>query len=141
LVDNQILFYEIDKAKYDTFLIATLDNDIDNFKVYCKDKILEKLKYLENGNNPNWMGNVETYMYQVQSVRIRFGELTGRMLVNIEKYEKLFSKYTDPNKFSSEFVNKAKNLKIDLALVKENFILQFKPNKYIEDSAVMYIKR
>ncbi|MHB1106068.1 MAG: hypothetical protein ACYCZ2_06875 [Lutibacter sp.] len=141
MVDNQILFYEIDKAKYDTFLIATLDNDIDNFKVYCKDKILEKLKYLENGNNPNWMGNVETYMYQVQSVRIRFGELTGRMLVNIEKYEKLFSKYTDPNKFSSEFVNKAKNLKIDLALVKENFILQFKPNKYIEDSAVMYIKR
>jgi len=141
LVDNQITFYGIDKVKYNTFLSATLDADIDNFKVYSRERILDKLQSLESGNNQNWMGSVETYMYQVQSIRIRFGELTGRMLNNIEKYEKLFSKYTDPNKFSSEFVAKAKDLKIDLAQVKENFILQFKPNKYIEDSAVMYIKR
>jgi len=141
LVDNQITFYGIDKVKYNTFLSATLDADIDNFKVYSREKILDKLQALESGNHQNWMGSVETYMYQVQSIRIRFGELTGRMLNNIEKYEKLFSKYTDPNKFSSEFVAKAKDLKIDLAQVKENFILQFKPNKYIEDSAVMYIKR
>jgi len=141
LVDNQITFYGIDKVKYNTFLSATLDADIDKFKVYSREKILDKLQSLESGNNQNWMGSVETYMYQVQSIRIRFGELTGRMLNNIEKYEKLFSKYTDPNKFSSEFVAKAKDLKIDLAQVKENFILQFKPNKYIEDSAVMYIKR
>jgi len=141
LVDNQITFYGIDKVKYNTFLSATLDADIDKFKVYSREKILDKLQSLESGNNQNWMGSVETYMYQVQSIRIRFGELTGRMLNNIEKYEKLFSKYTDPNKFSSEFVAKAKDLKIDLAQVKENFILQFKPSKYIEDSAVMYIKR
>jgi len=141
LVDNQITFYGIDKVKYNTFLSATLVADIDNFKVYSREKILDKLQALESGNHQNWMGSVETYMYQVQSIRIRFGELTGRMLNNIEKYEKLFSKYTDPNKFSSEFVAKAKDLKIDLAQVKENFILQFKPNKYIEDSAVMYIKR
>lgn len=141
LVDDQISFYGIDKTRYNTFLTATLDTDADDFKIYSREKILDKLKSLENGNNPNWMGNVETYMYQVQSIRIRFGELTGRMLSNIEKYDKLFSKYTDPNKFSSEFVTKAKDLKLDLAQVKENFILQFKPNKYIEDSAVMYIKR
>jgi hypothetical protein len=141
LVDNQITFYDIDRTKYQSFLSATLGSDIDNFKVYSRKKVAAKLKSLENGNNQNWMGNVETYMYQVQSIRIRFGELTGRMLNNIEKYEKLFSKYTDPNKFSSEFVSKAKDLKLDLKQVKENFILQFKPNKYIEDSAVMYIKR
>lgn len=141
LVDHQISFYDIDKAKYEAFLDATLDSDIDKFKVYSKEKILEKLIALENGNNPNWMGNVETYMYQVQSIRIRFGQLTARMLGNIEKYEKLFSKYTDTDKFSTEFVAKANDLKLDLKQVKENFILQFKPNKYIEDSAIMYIKR
>ncbi len=141
LVDHQISFYDIDKTKYEAFLDATLDSDIDEFKVYSKEKILEKLIALENGNNPNWMGNVETYMYQVQSIRIRFGQLTARMLGNIEKYEKLFSKYTDTEKFSTEFVAKATDLKFDLKQVKENFILQFKPNKYIEDSAIMYIKR
>jgi len=141
LVDNQIAFYDIDKGKYNTFLAATLDADIGKFKVYSRKKILEKLQSLEKGNNQNWMGKVETYMHQVQSIRIRFGQLTGRMLNNIEKYEKLFSKYTDPNKFSAEFVTKAKELGTDLKQVKENFILQFKPNKYVEDSAVMYIKR
>lgn len=141
LVDHQIAFYDIDKVKYESFLDATLDADIDKFKVYSKEKILEKLIALENGNNPNWMGNVETYMYQVQSIRIRFGQLTARMLGNIDKYEKLFSKYTDTDKFSTEFVTKAIDLKSDLKQVKENFILQFKPNKYIEDSAIMYIKR
>lgn len=141
LVEEQIVFYSIDKVKYNAFLTATLGSDIDKFKVYSKEKILAKLTKLENGNNQDWMGNVETYMYQVQSIRIRFGELTGRMLNNIEKYENLFSKYTDPDKFSAEFVTKAKELKADLKQVKENFILQFKPSKYIEDSAVMYIKR
>lgn len=141
LVDHQISFYDIDKTKYEAFLDATLDSDIDKFKVYSKEKILEKLIALENGNNPNWMGNVETYMYQVQSIRIRFGQLTARMLGNIEKYEKLFSKYTDTDNFSTEFVAKATELKLDLKQVKENFILQFKPSKYIEDSAIMYIKR
>ncbi|WP_405608649.1 hypothetical protein [Polaribacter sp. Asnod1-A03] len=141
LVDDQITFYGIDKSKYNIFLSATLDSDIGKFKVYSKEQVLKKLQSLENGNNTNWMGNVETYMHQVQSIRIRFGQLTGRMLDNIEKYEKLFSKYTDPKKFSAEFVTKAKDLGTDLKQVKENFILQFKPNKYIEDSAVMYIKR
>ncbi|MCG1037556.1 hypothetical protein [Polaribacter sargassicola] len=141
LVDEQITFYDIDKAKYNLFLSATLDSDISKFKVYSREKVLKKLQFLDNGNNQNWMGKVETYMHQVQSIRIRFGQLTGRMLDNIEKYEKLFSKYTDPNKFSSEFVTKAQDLGTDLKQVKENFILQFKPNKYIEDSAVMYIKR
>ncbi|GAA4234574.1 hypothetical protein GCM10022291_14300 [Postechiella marina] len=141
LVEEQIVFYSIDKVKYNAFLTATLGSDIDKFKVYSKEKILAKLTKLENGNNQDWMGNVETYMYQVQSIRIRFGELTGRMLNNIEKYENLFSKYTNPDKFSAEFVTKAKELKADLKQVKENFILQFKPSKYIEDSAVMYIKR
>ncbi len=141
LVDKQIAFYNIDRTKYKTFLTATLDSDIDAFKLYSRDKILLKLNTLENGNNQNWMGNVETYMYQVQSIRIRFGELTGRMLNNIEKYEKLFIKFSNEDNFSKEFVKRAKELREDLKLVKENFILQFKPTKYIEDSAVMYIKR
>ena len=63
------------------------------------------------------------------------------MLTNIEKYEELFSKYKDAKKFSPEFIAKAKDLKSDLANVKNNFVLTFNPNQYIEDSAVMYLKR
>lgn len=141
LLENQMVFYEIDKSKYKNFLASTLDADSDEFKIYCREKILKKIETLENGNNPNWMGNVETYMYQVQSIRTRLGQLTARMLSNIEKYEILFSKYTDTQNFSSEFIIKANDLKIDLAQVKENFILNYKPSRYIEDSAVMYLKR
>lgn len=141
LVDNQILFYEIDRNNYKSFLNATLESDIQYFKIYSKEKISEKMKALENGKNPNWMGNVERFMYQVQSIRIRFGKLTARMLSNIDKYDELFSKYNDRSNFSSEFVKKAADLRTDLAEVKKNFILTFKPNKYIEDSAIMYVKR
>lgn len=141
ILNNQISFYHIDKDKYQQFLTATLDSDIDTFKNYCRGKILSELEFLDAKKNTKWMGNVETYMYQVQSIRIRFGELTARMLNNITKYEVLFSKYSDKSKFSSEFIDKANGLKADLNNVKGNFILQFNPSKYIEDSAIMYIER
>lgn len=141
LLDFQINFYGIDRLKYQNFLTATLDSDVEEFKLYSKEKILSKLGTLEKQNKPNWMGSVERYMYQVQSIRIRFGQLTSRMLTNIEQYETLFSKYNDANKFSSEFIKKAADLKVDLAEVKKNFVLTFNPNQYIEDSAIMYLKR
>jgi len=141
LIEHQIKFYGISDFMYQNFLSATLDADIEEFKVYSKDKILKRLNTLEAENSPNWMAKVEKYMYQVQSIRVRFGQLTTRMLANIEKYEELFSKYNDSKKFSSEFVEKAKDLSEDLAEVKKNFVLTFKPNQYIEDSAVMYLKR
>ena len=109
--------------------------------MYSKDRIISKIEALEASNTPNWMGVVETYMHQVQSIRIRFGQLTSRMLSNIDKYEKLFKKYDDPKKFSPEFVLKSNELCADLKQVRENFVLTFNPNKYIEDSSVMYIKR
>lgn len=141
LIRYQIHFYGIDNFKYEEFLSATLDADIEAFKLYSKEKILSKLNMLEQQNKPNWMGRVERYMYQVQSVRVRFGQLTSRMLNNIGKYEELFDKYKDSKKFSSEFIKKAEDLKSDLSDVKKNFVLTFKPNQYIEDSAVMYLKR
>ena len=63
------------------------------------------------------------------------------MLANIKRYEKLIELFSDDSKFAKEFTISVKGIGESLSSVKKNFSVTFKPEKYIEDSVVMYIER
>lgn len=144
LLKEQLSFYGIDYTQYNLeYLNATLDTERDRFKNICRTAINNKLTTLDADiqTSNKWLGKVETYMYKVQSLRIRFGSLTNRMLSNIDRYEQLINLYSDNTKFPQELTDKIKGLGETLSSVKKNFSTTFKPEKYIEDSAVMYIEK
>ena len=80
-------------------------------------------------------------MFKVQSLRLRFGQLTSRMLVNMDQYENIISVYSDSTRFPAEFTTQINGLNNSLKTLKNKFYASYNPAKYIEDSAVMYIER
>lgn len=144
LLREQLIYYGIDYTQYESeYLNATLETERDRFKTKCRTTLNNKLTSLDKDTATanKWLGQVETYMYKVQSLRIRFGNLTNRMLSNIDRYEKLIKLFSDKTKFPQELTDKIEGLGKTLSSVKKNFSSTFKPEKYIEDSAVMYIEK
>ncbi len=144
LLEEQIQYFGIDRNRYQSrYLKATLDSERENFKNECRKSISEKLSLQDK--NPEtrgkWLGQIETYMYKVQSLRLRFGQLTMRMQGNIDQYEQLIKVYADAGKFPTEFTSRINGLNTPLNNLKNKFYSSFNPSKYIEDSAVMYIER
>ncbi len=144
LLEDQMNYYGISMLDYKRkYLTATLDIDRETFKNECRRAISDKITTLESTQNTKgkWLGQVETYMYKVQSLRLRFGQLTSRMLVNMEQYENLITVYSDSTRFPSEFTTQINGLNNSLKSLKNKFYASYNPAKYIEDSAVMYIER
>lgn len=144
LLKDQMDYFGLNINEYKTkYLDETLDSKRENYKNACRKAITEKLLLLDSDVNTkgSWLGQVETYMYRVQSLRLRFGQLTTRMLSNIENYEQLITVYSDANLFPAEFTTNIGTLNNSLKAVKSKFYASFNPVKYIEDSAVMYIER
>jgi chromosome segregation ATPase len=144
LLQEQMTYYGISMEGYQSrYLKATLDSDREAFKNECRKIISDKLSGLDKtpSSKGKWLGQVETYMYKVQSLRLRFGQLTTRMMANIEQYENLISVYSDATQFPAEFTSKINGLNSPLNSLKNKFYSSFNPARYIEDSAVMYIER
>ncbi len=144
LLEDQMNYYGISMLDYKRkYLNATLDIDRETFKNECRKAISEKIMLQESSQNTKgkWLGQVETYMYKVQSLRLRFGQLTSRMLVNMEQYENIISVYSDSTRFPAEFTTQINGLNNSLKSLKNKFYASYNPAKYIEDSAVMYIER
>jgi hypothetical protein len=144
LLREQLKYYGIDYNQYESeYLNATLETERDRFKTKCRTTLNTKITAFDKDTVTanKWLGQVETYMYKVQSLRIRFGNLTNRMLSNIDRYEQLIKIYSDKTKFPQELTDKIEGIGKTLSSVKKNFSTTFKPEKYIEDSAVMYIEK
>jgi len=144
LLEEQMAYFEISQLRYESkYLRATLDSERENFKNECRKSISDKILLLDSKpeTKGKWLGQIETYMYKVQSLRLRFGQLTSRMKANINQYETLIKTYSDPIKFPAEFTGKIIALNSPLNNLKNKFYSSFNPAKYIEDSAVMYIER
>lgn len=144
LLADQLAYYGLQVADYKrNYLEETLDYKRENFKNNCRKTIADKLTKLDSeaDTRVKWMGQVEIYMYKVQSLRLRFGQLTSKMLSNMERYENLISVYSNSEKFPAQFTNNLNGLNGTLAAVRNKFYSTFRPARYIEDSAVMYIER
>lgn len=144
LLDEQMNYFDISKQRYESrYLRATLDSDREQFKNECRKSISDKIAMLDRSpeTKGKWLGQVEIYMYKVQSLRLRFGQLTTRMLANIDQYESLLNNYSDPGKFPLELTTKIVAMNSPLNNLRNKFYSSFNPAKYVEDSAVMYIER
>lgn len=142
LLKEQLGYYGLSESECQLqYLGETLDSKRDAYKNNCRLTISDRLNALDVSTKGKWMGQVEIYMYKVQSLRMRFGQLTMRMLSNIQRYEELIAVYSDHTKFPLEFTGKLISLQSSLAAVRNKFYTSFNPAKYIEDSAVMYIER
>jgi chromosome segregation ATPase len=144
LLEDQMNYYGISMLEYKRkYLTATLDIDRETFKNECRRAISDKITQLESSQSTKgkWLGQVETYMFKVQSLRLRFGQLTSRMLVNMDQYESLITVYSDSTRFPAEFTTQINGLNNSLKSLKNKFYASYNPAKYIEDSAVMYIER
>jgi len=139
LLKNQFKYYHVNYNEFvEDYMKATLDKDRDTFKENCLVNIDKKIAEFESKNNHDWLGEVETYMYKVQSIRLRFGQLTNRMLANIDSYKNLIKIYDKPS-YPSEFTKKVSKLENSLNDLRTTFYDSFNPVVYIEDSATMYI--
>ncbi|PZX60486.1 hypothetical protein LV84_00765 [Algoriphagus ratkowskyi] len=144
LLDEQMSYFGIDKQQFERrYLKATLDSEREQFKNESRKSISDKIATLDRSADTRgkWLGQVETYMYKVQSLRLRFGQLTTRMLANIDQYDALLKNYSDSGKFPIEFTSKIIAMNSPLNNLRNKFYSSFNPAKYIEDSAVMYIER
>ena len=142
LLESQLDYYGLDKDSYKKdYLKATLDHDRDEYKQECRKQIQSSLADMDSNPNSKWLEDVEIYMYKVQSLRLRFGELTSRMLNNIDKYQELIAIFSDNSKFPIEFTNKLGNVSTSLQSVRSTFYKSFNPAKYIQDSTIMYLEK
>jgi len=144
LLEEQMAFFGISMEDYRSrYLNATLNIQRENFMNDCRRIISNKFTSLDAvpATRGQWMGQVQIFMHKVQSLRLRFGQLTTRMLSNIERYENLITIYSNNQHFPSEFTTKVTGLGNLLKSVRDTFSSSFNPAKYIEDSAVMFIER
>ena len=99
-------------------------------------KIAENKIVEERENNPeNWKQNYHDQMLAVQNLKIRFGDITFRILENLNKYENLIEKYKKDTYLNKEM----SELELKLDIVKNSFESTFNPQEYIKASNEMYI--
>jgi len=99
-------------------------------------KVAEKHVQDHRDTNPDrWK---ESYYYQmsvIQSLKVRFGTITGRIKENISKYQELLEKYdSDPY-----LKGKVADLEVKLTQLNDAFDRTFNPKDYIESATKMYI--
>ncbi|WP_153799408.1 hypothetical protein [Foetidibacter luteolus] len=89
----------------------------------------------EKNNNPkDWKQQVYFQMNEVQSLKLRFGQITFRISENIVKYADLFAKYRNDEQLGSRI----KDLELKLKDLQETFDKTFDPLDYISSASKMY---
>lgn len=90
---------------------------------------------VQKTNTPkDWKELVYNQMMQVQSLKMRFGQITFRINENIIKYRSLFEKYKADNEIGTRMVD----LQSRLEQLKEIFDKAFDPLDYINAATRMY---
>jgi hypothetical protein len=89
----------------------------------------------ERQRNPkDWKQKIYYQMMDVQSLKMRFGQITFRISENIGRYESLFDKYKLDPQIGPEIVN----LQGKLADLRNTFDKAFDPLDYIASTTKMY---
>jgi len=88
----------------------------------------------KNSTPKNWKENVYNEMMAIQSLKMRFGQLTFRINENIAKYADVFNKYKDDPDIGSKMTA----LQNKLNELKDTFDKAFDPLDYINSASKMY---
>ncbi|WP_118951306.1 SNF7 family protein [Taibaiella helva] len=85
-------------------------------------------------NPKDWKADIYYRMMDVQSLKIRFGQLTFRISEHIVRYADLFDKYRNDDQIGARITN----LESRLNTLKETFDKAFDPLDYINSASRMY---
>jgi hypothetical protein len=88
----------------------------------------------KNKSPKDWKENVYNEMMAIQSLKMRFGQLTFRINENITKYADVFNKYKD----DPDIGGKMTALQNKLNELKDTFDKAFDPLDYINSASKMY---
>lgn len=138
---EQLAYYGLSTADYQDWLGVTLQQDKQAYFLKTNKAILKKIDELNAGTDKKlWPKKVMGFMYRVQSLRTRFGQLGLRMENNLATYAKIIQYYNSDTKYPEELKSKISTLANPLQELQTIFNVQFSPIKYIQDSAVMYVQ-
>jgi hypothetical protein len=113
------------------------ENDAEKRYQYLTDMRQKAADFVntERTNNPKeWKQQIYFQMNEVQSLKLRFGQITFRISENIVKYADLFAKYRNDEQLGS----KVKDLELKLKDLQETFDKTFDPLDYINSASKMY---
>lgn len=115
----------------------TKENDAEKRYQYLTDMRQKAADFVNNerNNNPKeWKQKIFFQMNAVQSLKLRFGQITFRISENIVKYADLFAKYRNDEQLGG----KVKDLELKLKDLQETFDKTFDPLDYINAASKMY---
>jgi predicted metal-dependent hydrolase len=92
------------------------------------------VKAQKNNNSKDWKASVYYRMMEVQSLKMRFGQLTFRISENLMRYSDLFKKYKEDEQIGSRIAD----LEAKLNTLKETFDKAFEPLEYVNSASRMY---
>ncbi len=88
----------------------------------------------KEANPKDWKQKIYYQMMDVQSLKMRFGQITFRISENISRYENLFNKY----KLDPQIGPEIESLQTKLNELKDTFDKAFDPLDYISSTTKMY---
>ncbi len=98
--------------------------------------IAEKDVAARKDSNPDrWKEEYYYEMAVVQSLKIRFGNITSRIKENIKKYEELLEKFENDSLIKAKIIS----LKGKLTQMDDAFDKTFNPSEYIDSASKMYV--
>ena len=105
-----------------------------NYMLEIKQKAADYVTKTKNGNSKNWKEIIYFEMMDVQSLKLRFGNITFNISENIGIHRVLITKYkSDP-----QIGIKVSNLESKLNNLKETFDSTFEPIEYLNSATRMY---
>ena len=89
----------------------------------------------KNSNPDRWKEEYYYEMSVVQSLKIRFGNITSRIKENIKKYDELLKKFENDPLIKSKIIS----LQGKLVHMDDAFDKTFNPSEYIDSASKMYV--
>lgn len=113
------------------------ESDADKRYLYLSDlrhRSAEEVAALKTGTPKSWKETIYYQLMDVQSLKMQYGNITGRISAHINKYNALINKY----KADKEIGGRMASLQVKLDALKETFDHTFDPKEYKSTVARMY---
>lgn len=134
-LQNNLIILKVDSMELKKNF--TKENDANKRFVYLNEltnRISDCVAKEKVSNPKKWKEKFYYEMQTVQSLKMRFGQITFRISQNLGQYKELISKYKD----NPEIGAKVSSLEIKLNNLRESFDSAFDPLEYIKAADRMY---
>lgn len=142
LQNEQMSYYRISSDRYkNDFLNTASTGKKDQFRKYCNEQISKTHTEKEIAKDPNWMPEVEVYMYKTQALLSRYGNLALKMEKKLEDYDSLLKNEALMRIAPTDLSAKLKSSGIKLNSLIDIFSNEAQAKAFLEFAPVMYISK